>query len=182
MGVQMSEPKAGVEPVHAITPNSSTMPLGQIELLVTFDMPDNFRTEKLTFDVTDFEMAYNVILGRSMIGKFMEVVHYTYQMLNILGPKGIITVRGDQHVVVKCDKQNMDMVEHLSQAATTSKGTDSKRQKHQATVEIKDSKLVSLADTSKSNEATNCEISDGADNKGVMVASRTVYNPKLGAM
>ena len=39
------------------------MPLGQIELLVTFGMPNNFRTEKLTFDVADFEIAYNVILG-----------------------------------------------------------------------------------------------------------------------
>ncbi|XP_062217680.1 uncharacterized protein LOC133917865 [Phragmites australis] len=141
------------------------MPLGQIELSVTFGMLDNFHTKKLTFDVADFEMAYNVIQGHLMLGKFMAVVHYTYQTLKILGPKGIITVRGDQRAAVKYDKQSLDMIEHLSQAATTFKGADSKRQKYQATVEIKDSKLVSLSDTSKYNNAAKVETNDSADNK-----------------
>ncbi|XP_062230322.1 uncharacterized protein LOC133928048 [Phragmites australis] len=136
------------------------MPLSQIKLSITFGMPDNFCTEKLTFDVTDFETTYNMILSHPMLGKFMAVVHYAYQTLKILGPKGIITVREDKHAVVKCDKQILDMVEHLSRAATTSKGTDSKHQKHQATVEIKDSKHVNPADTSKSNDATKDETSD----------------------
>ena len=81
MGIQRSELKTGVESFHSITPNSSTMPLGQIELLVTFGLPDNFYTEKLTFDVADFKTVYNVILGRPMLGKFMAVVHYAYQVL-----------------------------------------------------------------------------------------------------
>ena len=76
MGIQRSELKTGVVPFHGITPNSSTMPLSRIELPVTFGTPDNFRTKKLTFDVADFEMAYNVILGRPILGKFMKVVHY----------------------------------------------------------------------------------------------------------
>ncbi|XP_062230366.1 uncharacterized protein LOC133928111 [Phragmites australis] len=80
MGIQRSELKTGVEPFHGITPNSSTMPLDQIELPVTFGELDNFRIEKLTFDVADFDMAYNAILGHPMLGKFMVIVQYVYQM------------------------------------------------------------------------------------------------------
>ncbi|XP_062202022.1 uncharacterized protein LOC133904545 [Phragmites australis] len=114
MGIQRTELRIGVEPFDGITPNSSTMPLIQIELRVTFGMPDNFRTEKLTFDVSDFETAYNVILGCPILGKFMVVVHYAYQALKITGPNGTIIVKGDQRAAVKCDKQSLDMVEHFS--------------------------------------------------------------------
>ncbi|XP_062224554.1 uncharacterized protein LOC133923125 [Phragmites australis] len=152
-------------------------------------MADNFHTEKLTFNVVDFEMAYNVILERPMLGKFTAVVHYAYQMLKILGPKWVITVRGDQRATVKRDKQSLDMVEHLSRAVTTSKGTDSKSQEHQVTVEIKDSKLVSLASTSKSNDAAKGETSDSADDKrtdgGIKAISLDLSEPakmvKVGA-
>ncbi|XP_062200360.1 uncharacterized protein LOC133903034 [Phragmites australis] len=127
MRVKRLEFKTRVEPFHGITPNSSTIPLGQIELLVAFSMPDNFHIEKLTFNVTDFEIAYNVILGHPMLDKFVAIVHYAYQTLKISDPKGIITVRGDQRAAVKCDKQSLYMVEHISRVATTSKGADSKR-------------------------------------------------------
>ena len=45
-----------------ITLGSSAKPLGQIELPVTFSSPNNFRTERVLFDVADFGTAYNVIL------------------------------------------------------------------------------------------------------------------------
>ncbi|XP_062213766.1 uncharacterized protein LOC133914757 [Phragmites australis] len=104
MGISRLELKAGAEPFHGITPNSSNMPLGQIELLVTFEEPGNFRIEKLTFDVVNFETAYNVILGHPMLGRFMTMVHYVYQTLKISGPKRVIIVKGDQRAMLKCDK------------------------------------------------------------------------------
>ncbi|XP_062230043.1 uncharacterized protein LOC133927604 [Phragmites australis] len=159
MAVQRLKLKAGIEPFHGITPNSSTIPLDQIELLVTFSMLDNFNTEKLNFDVANFKTAYNVILNRPMLGKFMVVVHYTYQTLKILDPKGIINVRGDQRATMRYDKQSLDIVEHLSRVATTFKGVDPNHQKHQATIEIKDSKLF--------NDAAKGETSSDADNKRV---------------
>lgn len=104
MGISRLELKSGAKPFHGITPSSSNIPLGRIELPITFGELDNFRTEKLTFNVTDFEMAYNVILGHPMLGKFMTVVHYAYQRPKIPGPKAVITIQGDQNVAVKCDK------------------------------------------------------------------------------
>ena len=40
-------------------------------------------------------MVYHAIFGRLALAKFMAVLHYTYMMLKLLGPKGIITMRGD---------------------------------------------------------------------------------------
>ena len=55
-------------PFVGVTPGMA-MPLGQIELLVTFGMPDNFRTEKVIFDVADSHLPYNGILGRPALAK-----------------------------------------------------------------------------------------------------------------
>ncbi|XP_062193556.1 uncharacterized protein LOC133896951 [Phragmites australis] len=63
------------------------MPLGQIELPITFGKPDNFCIEKLTFDDADFDIVYNVILGRSILDRFMVIVQYAYQAFKIPGPK-----------------------------------------------------------------------------------------------
>ncbi|XP_062187857.1 uncharacterized protein LOC133891151 [Phragmites australis] len=67
------------------------MPLGQIKLPITFGVPDKFRIEKLTFDVTDFEMAYNVILGCPMLAKFM-VVTWTLSVRSVKPPTRARTV------------------------------------------------------------------------------------------
>ncbi|XP_062224565.1 uncharacterized protein LOC133923140 [Phragmites australis] len=121
------------------------MPLGQIELPVTFSVPDNFCIEKLTFDVADLKTAYNVILGCPMLGKFMVVVHYAHQSL--------------------------DMVEHFRHMTTTSRSIESKCQKHQATAKtknnVKDSKLVTHTDTSKSDNTAKGKTNDGAKDKKI---------------
>ncbi|XP_062182038.1 uncharacterized protein LOC133886308 [Phragmites australis] len=143
MGIQISELKTGVEPFHGITPNSSTMPLDRIELPVTFGTPDYFRTEKLTFDVTNFEKAYN-----------------------IPSPKGAIIVKGDQCAAIKCNKQSLDMVEHFGRVAIIPKDANSKHQRHQDVVEAKNSRLVSLASTSVSDDAEG-KINDGVNDKKI---------------
>lgn len=42
-----------------------TSPLRQIELPVTFEEQDNFRMENVVFDMVDFDVPYNAILGAS---------------------------------------------------------------------------------------------------------------------
>ena len=61
------------------------------------------------FGVFDLEMAYNVILGRPTITKFIVATHYTYQCMKISGPEGIITIRGCTKAGLYCDKQSLDM-------------------------------------------------------------------------
>ncbi|XP_062191230.1 uncharacterized protein LOC133895036 [Phragmites australis] len=98
-------------PFFSITPGSSAKPLGQIELPATFGSPDNFRTERVLFDVADFGTAYNTILERPAMAQFMALAYYAYQLIKIPGPAGAITIADNTKIVLHCDKRSLDMVE-----------------------------------------------------------------------
>lgn len=96
---EMQVPRTKVRSVrysfHGIVPGSSAKPISQVSLPLIFGSPSNFRTEKISFDVVDFDMAYNAILGRPALAKFLMATHYGYQCLKMLGPKGVITIHCD---------------------------------------------------------------------------------------
>jgi hypothetical protein len=62
---------------------------------VTFGTPENYRTEFLRFEVASFDCGYNAIIGRPGLAKFVAIPHYTYMILMMSGPQGIITVCAD---------------------------------------------------------------------------------------
>ncbi len=62
---------------QGISPGRSK-PKGKITLPVTFGSELNFRTERVMFDVADFPLPYNGILGRPALAKFMAASHYAY--------------------------------------------------------------------------------------------------------
>jgi hypothetical protein len=68
------------------------VPLGQIDLPVTFGDDGNFRKETLTFEIVGFLGTYHAILGRLAYAKFMAVPNYTYLKLKMPRPKGVITI------------------------------------------------------------------------------------------
>jgi hypothetical protein len=82
-------------PFHSIVPRVAVTPISQITLPVTFGSQENFHTENLQFEVADFEMAYNVFLGRPGLTKFMVVPHYAYLLLKMPELHGVISIRGD---------------------------------------------------------------------------------------
>jgi hypothetical protein len=57
-------------------PGVAATPIGQITLPVTFGTQDNFRTETIQFEVTDFETTYNAFLGWPALSRFMAIRHY----------------------------------------------------------------------------------------------------------
>ena len=73
------------------------MPLGQIDLPITFGGPSNYRTVTLTF------RAYHSILGRPCYAKFMAVPNYTYLNLKMLGPHGVITIGTTFYHTYECE-------------------------------------------------------------------------------
>ena len=75
-------------------PRKQVVPLGQIDLPITFGDPTNYRTKTLTFEVVGFQGTYHAILGRPYYAKFMAVPNYTYLKLKMPGLKGIITIEG----------------------------------------------------------------------------------------
>nr|CAE03595.1 OSJNBa0087O24.18 [Oryza sativa Japonica Group] len=119
MGIPRSELTPTDQPFHGITPQSSSKPLGKITLPVTFGQANNFRTEQITFDVAEFDTAYNAIIGRTALAKFMAASHYAYQVLKMPGPKGTITIQGNAKLAVQCDKRSLDMVEHTPSPPAT---------------------------------------------------------------
>src|SRR3954465_15479857 len=86
---------------QGINPGRSK-PKGKITLPVTFGNELNFRTEKVTFDVADFPLPYNGILGRPALAKFMAASHYVYNMLKMPGPISVISVPGDKKDALIC--------------------------------------------------------------------------------
>jgi hypothetical protein len=92
-------------PFCGIVPDKAAMPLGQITLLVTFGTPMNYHTEFIKFEVTNFEASYHAIIGRPALAKFMAILHYPYLLLKMLGPNGVLSLRGDLKRAFDCDVQ-----------------------------------------------------------------------------
>jgi hypothetical protein len=66
-------------PFYGIVPGNAAIPLGSVVLPVTFgETRENYHTEYIKFEVTDFETSYDAILGKPAIAKFIAVPHYTY--------------------------------------------------------------------------------------------------------
>jgi hypothetical protein len=90
---------------HGIVLGSANYPLGRIALNVCFGNCQNYRREKLDFEVMDWPSQYHAILGRPAFSRFMAVPHYTYLVLKMPGPNGIITVKGSFKLSDLCDKE-----------------------------------------------------------------------------
>jgi hypothetical protein len=91
-------------PFYGIVPGNAAIPLGSVVLPVTFgETRENYSTEYIKFEVADFETSYHAILGRPAIAKFMAVPHYTYLVLKMPSPAGVLSLQGDLKISFDCD-------------------------------------------------------------------------------
>jgi hypothetical protein len=102
---------------HEIVPGSANYPLGQMALDVCFGNNQNYRKEKLDFEVMDWPSQYHTILGRPAFLRFMAVPHYTYLVLKMLGPNGIITMKGSFELSYICDQEFQKIVQTFGMTA-----------------------------------------------------------------
>ena len=79
------------KPFSGVT-DSSTTPIGQVCLPVTFGQCNNYHTELINFDVAHIRLPYNAILGYLALAKFMAVTHHGYSVLKMPRSGWIITV------------------------------------------------------------------------------------------
>jgi hypothetical protein len=97
-------------PFYGIVPGNAAIPLGSVVLPVTFgETRENYRTEYIKFEVTDFETSYRAILGRPAIAKFMAVPHYTYLVLKMPSPAGVLSLLGDLKISFDCDTEALEL-------------------------------------------------------------------------
>ncbi|XP_066323837.1 uncharacterized protein [Miscanthus floridulus] len=79
------------------------MPLGQIDLPITFRDSSNYRMETLTFEVDRFPRTFHAILGCPCYMKFMAFPNYTYLNLKIPGPGEVITIGTSFQRAYECE-------------------------------------------------------------------------------
>src|ERR1041384_7273649 len=80
--------------IYGVLPGEAATAIGTIHLDVIFGSKRNFAEQALEFEVLDWQSQYHTILGRPVFAQFMAIPHYTYLKLKMLGPAGIITVKG----------------------------------------------------------------------------------------
>jgi hypothetical protein len=114
MGLSRSTLRPSRAPFHKIVPGAAATPVSQITLPVTFRTQENFCTKNLQFEVADFETTYIAFLGRSALTKFMAIPHYAYLVLKMLGPHGVIFIRGDIKSAYDCDKESCETADRLT--------------------------------------------------------------------
>ena len=78
-----------------VIPGQEARSTGSLILEVVFGSPDNYRSEKLDFDIAPFRSGYQALLGRTAFARFNAVPHYTTLKLKMPGPRGTITVSGN---------------------------------------------------------------------------------------
>jgi hypothetical protein len=97
-------------PFYSIVPGNTTIPLGSVVLLVIFgETKENYCTEYIKFEVADFETFHHAILDRPAIAKFMAVPHYTYLVLKITSPAGVLSLQGDLMISFDCDTEAVEL-------------------------------------------------------------------------
>ncbi|XP_020148037.1 uncharacterized protein [Aegilops tauschii subsp. strangulata] len=102
MGIPMSKLGESNMRFHGVIPGKKADSLGQITLDVVFGDSKNYRKEKLTFEVVDFDSAYHAILGRPAYASFMARPCYVYLKLKMPGPGGMITVTTNRQRAEDC--------------------------------------------------------------------------------
>jgi hypothetical protein len=93
MGLNLKDLTLVHDTFHGIIPGQSSTQLSE----VSCGSGDYKHKEMLMFEVANFNIGYNCILGRPFLLKFMMVIHIAYATLKMPGPKGVITIKVDQH-------------------------------------------------------------------------------------
>ena len=80
-------------------------------------MPENYRSEEITFQVAPFNSGYHALLGREAFMRFQAIPHYGYMKLKMPGPNGIITLISDPDIAPHAENKTASLaLEALSEA------------------------------------------------------------------
>jgi hypothetical protein len=60
-------------------------PIGKVTLPITFHTPENYRIERISFEVINFRSLYHSVLSLHAFAKFMAAPHYTYKKMKMPG-------------------------------------------------------------------------------------------------
>jgi hypothetical protein len=97
-------------PFYGIVPGNAAISLGSMVLPVTFgETRENYHTQYIKFEVADYKTSYHAILGRPAIAKFMAVPQYTYLVLKMPSPAGVLSLQGDLKISFDCNTEAVEL-------------------------------------------------------------------------
>jgi hypothetical protein len=126
---------------------------------VTFGTPENYRTEFLRFEVANFDCGYNTIIGRPGLAKFMAIPHFTYMILKMSGPQGIITVHADFQGATECFRVAFQAAFTTKPSVTSSAQANSKPEEDLA-VPANEAQVVTSMRSTKETKRINLGFAD----------------------
>jgi hypothetical protein len=106
---------------------------------------ENYHTKYIKFEVADFETSYHAILGRPAITKFMAVPHYTYLVLKMPSPAGVLSLQGDLKISFNCDTEAVEL-------ATTNQVPNAMMEIYAASKKLAPSELDIPEESDKANK------------------------------
>jgi hypothetical protein len=145
MQFDFSKMTACDEPFYGVVPGKAAYPIGRVSLPVTFGTEENFRTEYLTFQVTDFRPSYQAIFRRPMLAKFMAIPHHTYLIMKMSAPNGILSVLGDIMVSYNCESATVELSKDSAIKAATMVMVAQAAKIDQTTLQVTEQKRTSTA-------------------------------------
>ena len=95
MGIEPSRISQSSTTFNGVIPGVEAHCGGSLVLEVTFNSPDNFRSEELLFDIAPFSSGYHALLGRTAFACFNAIPNYACLKLKMPGPRGVIIVSGN---------------------------------------------------------------------------------------
>jgi hypothetical protein len=108
---------------HGVIPGKSSTPIGRIDLEVSCRIGDNKHKEMLMFEIANFDIGYNCILGRPFLLKFITVIHTTYAMMKMLSPKSVIAIKANQCDALACESSTLTHVKQFGEKAAQEQAT-----------------------------------------------------------
>ena len=76
-----------------------------------FNTVSNYRVEHINFYVADFNTAYHAILGWPALAKFMAIPHYTYLVLKMPLPAGLLALWANLSITYACEIESLALAE-----------------------------------------------------------------------
>jgi hypothetical protein len=126
MGISRSLLKPADNPLYSFG-GKDTIPVGKIELSLSFDTAPSPQSEQVTFDIVDMVYPYNVIMGRGSINKFEAAIHGLYLCMKIPGPQGVIIVYEDQQAAWNIERDFVPGQHNVHCLTTEREDSDSHR-------------------------------------------------------
>jgi hypothetical protein len=77
----------------------------------------------LMFEIANFDIGYNCILGRPFLLKFITVIHTTYAMMKMLSPKSVIAIKANQCDALACESSTLTHVKQFGEKAAQEQAT-----------------------------------------------------------